>query len=136
MERITERMTDCWIKTRSGKDYFNYIEIKKNKEGILDKLPNSFPRYSAEQTSDVFADPFIIRDNWIDEGNPARYYGVSGVYQTFESEKDAQTYVDLLNQKVNEEVSNLLITGEFVALAGGKLPESLERFLTEVTKSD
>ena len=114
---------------------FNYIEIKK-KEGILDKSPNSFPRYSVEETSDAFADPFIIRDNWIHEGNPARYYSVSGVYQTFESEKDAQTYADPLNQKVNEEVSNLLITGEFVALAGGKLPESLGRYLTEVTKSD
>lgn len=128
--------TEIWEECLQEGIDFNYIEIKKNKEGILDKLPNSFPRYSAEQTSDAFADPFIIRDNWIDEGNPARYYSVSGVYQTFESEKDAQTYVDQLNQKVNEEVSNLLITGEFVALAGGKLPESLERFLTEVTKSD
>lgn len=26
MERITERKTSCWIKTKSGKDYTNYTQ--------------------------------------------------------------------------------------------------------------
>lgn len=90
--------TEIWEECLQEGIDFNYIEIKKNKEGILDKLPNSFPRYSAEQTSDAFAEPFIIRDNWIDEGNPAEYYSVSGVFQTFDSEEEAQAYADQLNQ--------------------------------------
>lgn len=50
MERITERMTDCWIKTRSGKDYTNktqdYDAMLKladyedyDEKGLLVRLP-------------------------------------------------------------------------------------------------
>lgn len=70
--------------------------LSQNKNGgVLNELSE---RYTVEQTSDAFAEPFIIRDNWIDEGNPAEYYSVSGVFQTFDSEEEAQVYVDQLNQ--------------------------------------
>lgn len=39
-------------------------------------------------------------------------------------------------EKMAEELVSLLIVAEFVIFAGGKIPESVERLLTEVTKSD
>lgn len=75
-----------------------FLSEEEAKKALLSQYNNSFPRYSAEQTSDAFAEPFIIRDNWIDEGNPAEYYSVSGVFQTFDSEEEAQAYADQLNQ--------------------------------------
>ena len=55
------------------------------------------PHYTVEQTSDAFADPFIIRDNTIPEGRDGQYYDVDGIYQTFETEEEAQEYADTLN---------------------------------------
>ncbi len=55
------------------------------------------PRYTVEQTSDAFADPFIIRDNTVPEGRDGQYYDVDGIYQTFETEEEAQEYADTLN---------------------------------------
>lgn len=55
------------------------------------------PHYTVEQTSDAFADPFIIRDNTVPEGQDGQYYDVDGIYQTFESEEEAQEYADTLN---------------------------------------
>lgn len=55
------------------------------------------PHYTVEQTSDAFADPFIIRDNTVPEGQDGQYYDVGGVYQTFETEEEAQEYADTLN---------------------------------------
>lgn len=55
------------------------------------------PRYTVEQTSDAFADPFIIRDNTVPEGQDGQYYDVDGIYQTFETEEEAQEYADTLN---------------------------------------
>ena len=55
------------------------------------------PHYTVEQTSDAFADPFIIRDNTVPEGRDGQYYDVDGIYQTFETEEEAQEYVDTLN---------------------------------------
>ena len=55
------------------------------------------PHYTVEQTSDAFADPFIIRDNTIPEGRDGQYYDVGGIYQTFETEEEAQEYADTLN---------------------------------------
>lgn len=75
-----------------------FLSEEEAKKALLSQYNKSFPRYSAEQTSDAFAEPFIIRDNWIDEGNPAEYYSVSGVFQTFDSEEEAQAYADQLNQ--------------------------------------
>ena len=55
------------------------------------------PHYTVEQTSDAFADPFIIRDNTVPEGRDGQYYDVDGIYQTFETEEEAQEYADTLN---------------------------------------
>ncbi len=53
--------------------------------------------YTVEQTSDAFADPFIIRNNEAPEDSADRYYDVGGIYQTFETEEEAQEYADTLN---------------------------------------
>lgn len=55
------------------------------------------PHYTVEQTSDAFADPFIIRNNAAPEGTQDQYYDVDGIYQTFETEEKAQEYADTLN---------------------------------------
>ena len=55
------------------------------------------PHYTVEQTSDAFADPFIIRDNTVPERRDGQYYDVDGIYQTFETEEEAQEYADTLN---------------------------------------
>ena len=55
------------------------------------------PHYTVELTSDAFADPFIIRDNTVPYGEDGQYYDVDGIYQTFETEKEAQEYADTLN---------------------------------------
>ena len=60
------------------------------------------PHYTVEQTSDAFADPFIIRDNTVPEDSADRYYDVGGVYQTFETEEEAQKYADALNHAERE----------------------------------
>ncbi len=60
------------------------------------------PHYTVEQTSDAFSDPFIIRDNTVPEDSADRYYDVGGVYQTFETEEEAQKYADALNHAERE----------------------------------
>lgn len=61
------------------------------------------PHYTVEQTSDAFADPFIIRDNFVPEGRDGQYYSVGGIYQTFESEEAAQKYIDTHLYSTKEE---------------------------------
>ena len=60
-------------------------------------IPEQKPHYTVEQTSDAFADPFIIRNNQAPEDSADRYYDVGGIYQTFETEEEAQEYADTLN---------------------------------------
>ena len=59
------------------------------------------PYYTVELTSDAFADPFIIRDNTVPYGEDGQYYDVDGIYQTFETEEEAQEYADTLNSAEN-----------------------------------
>ena len=59
------------------------------------------PHYTVELASDAFADPFIIRDNTVPEGQDGQYYDVNGIYQTFETEEEAQEYADTLNSAEN-----------------------------------
>lgn len=59
------------------------------------------PHYTVELTSDAFADPFIIRDNTVPYGKDGQYYDVDGIYQTFETEEEAQEYADTLNSAEN-----------------------------------
>ncbi|WP_369923376.1 LPD25 domain-containing protein [Thomasclavelia cocleata] len=65
--------------------------------------PEQKPHYTVEQTSDAFADPFIIRNNEAPEDSADRYYDVGGIYQTFETEEEAQEYADTLNHAEREE---------------------------------
>ena len=64
--------------------------------------------YTVEQTSDAFADPFIIRNNEAPEESADRYYDVGGIYQTFETEEEAQEYADTLNSA--EQTTELFAT--------------------------
>ncbi len=64
--------------------------------------PEQKPHYTVEQTSDAFADPFIIRNNQAPEDSADRYYDVGGIYQTFETEEEAQEYADTLNHVERE----------------------------------
>ena len=59
------------------------------------------PHYTVELTSNAFADPFIIRDNTVPYGEDGQYYDVDGIYQTFETEEEAQEYADTLNSAEN-----------------------------------
>lgn len=59
------------------------------------------PHYTVELTSDAFADPFIIRDNTVPYGEDGQYYDVDDIYQTFETEEEAQEYADTLNSAEN-----------------------------------
>lgn len=65
---------------------------------LIPHAPEPIPHYTVEQTSDAFADPFIIRDNNAPEDSADRYYDVGGSYQTFETEEEAQEYADTLNR--------------------------------------
>ena len=57
-------------------------------------------RYTVELTSDAFADPYIIRDNAMPEGQDGQYYDVGGIYQTFDNEEEAKEYADRLNESI------------------------------------
>ena len=65
-------------------------------------IPEQIPHYTVEQTSDAFADPFIIRNNEAPEDSADRYYDAGGIYQTFETEEEAQEYADTLNHAERE----------------------------------
>ena len=71
---------------------YNDVPFVSNRESV--------ERYTVEQTSDASADPFIIRDNNASEDSSDRYYEADGIYQTFDSEEEAQEYADSLNDSV------------------------------------
>ena len=75
------------------------VALKKiSEDGVVEGIPH----YTVEQTSDAFADPFIIRDNAVPEGRDGQYYDVGGIYQTFETEEEAQEYANTLNKAKQE----------------------------------
>ena len=76
------------------------------KEWFVPAEEKAVSRYTVEQTSDAFADPFIIRDNAMPEGKDGQYYDVGGIYQTFETEEEAQEYADSLNRAERETEQN------------------------------
>ena len=80
-----------------------YVEIMATESDwfVLAEEENETPHYTVELTSDTFADPFIIRDNSVPEGQDGQYYDVDGIYQTFETEEEAQEYADTLNSAEN-----------------------------------
>ena len=89
------------------------------------------PHYTVEQTSDAFADPFIIRDNTVPEGRDGQYYDVGGIYQTFEIEEEAQEYADALNkaeQEAEKEQSAELTAADLI---GREITIDNRRYLIE-----
>jgi len=80
-----------------------YVEIMATESDwfVLAEEEKETPHYTVELTSDAFADPFIIRDNSVPEGQDGQYYDVDGIYQTFETEEEAQEYADTLNSAEN-----------------------------------
>lgn len=76
----------------------NREKTEETRPDLIPHAPEPMPHYTVEQTSDAFADPFIIRDNTATEDSADRYYDVGGVYQTFETEEEAQEYADSLNR--------------------------------------
>ena len=74
------------------------------------------PRFTVEQTSDAFDEPFIIRDNnFVSDTQDGRYYAIDGIYQTFNSEEEAREVADRLNEDDpiirNEQAANSVIGG-------------------------
>ena len=76
----------------------NTKAAEKPSPDISSDATEQIPHYTVEQTSDAFADPFIIRNNEAPEDSADRYYDVGGIYQTFETEEEAQEYADTLNR--------------------------------------
>ena len=96
-------------------------------------VPEPMPHYTVEQTSDAFADPFIIRDNTVPEDSANRYYDVGGIYQTFETEEEAQEYADVLNRsEITKNQSAEPVTAEDNAdLIGRELMIDNRRYVIE-----
>ncbi|MEY8519279.1 LPD25 domain-containing protein, partial [Lachnospiraceae bacterium 29-84] len=82
-------------------------KTEETRPDLMPHAPEPTPHYTVEQTSDAFADPFIIRDNTVPEDSADRYYDVGGVYQTFETEEEAQEYANALNHAEREEKQGL-----------------------------
>ena len=85
----------------------NTKAAEKPSPDIISDETEQKPHYTVEQTSDAFADPFIIRNNEAPEDSADRYYDVGGIYQTFETEEEAQEYADTLNYAEREEQQKL-----------------------------
>ena len=85
----------------------NTKAAEKPSPDISSDATEQIPHYTVEQTSDAFADPFIIRNNEAPEDSADQYYDVGGIYQTFETEEEAQEYADTLNHAEREEQQKL-----------------------------
>jgi N12 class adenine-specific DNA methylase len=94
------------------------------------------PHYTVEQTSDAFADPFIIRDNTIPEGRDGQYYDVDGIYQTFATEEEAQEYADTLNSAEQKQDNSDLIGTELTIDNRRYLIESIGEISGDVSMRD
>lgn len=84
-------------------------DTKKNKivstiysgedENAPEVIEHNFPyvRFTVEETSDAFSDPYIIRDNMYSDESEDRYFTVMGIRQTFETKQEALRYANGLN---------------------------------------
>ena len=88
---LTEEQLEPFYREENAK------EAENPSPDIGSDATEQIPHYTVEQTSDAFADPFIIRNNEVPEDSADRYYDVGGIYQTFETEEEAQEYADTLN---------------------------------------
>ncbi|MCQ4841595.1 N-6 DNA methylase [Neglectibacter timonensis] len=95
------------------------------------------PRYTVEQTSDAFDEPFIIRDNTVPDMQDGRYYDVGGIYQTFDNEKDAQKIADNLNGTNAPEQSTDDLIGKEMTIDNRRyLIESVSEISGDVSMRD
>ena len=70
-------------------------------------------RYTVEQTSDAWEQPFIVRDNTIPDDDMDRYHHTEDTYLTYDTEEEAQTAADRLNgTKPRAEENIQLVTAE------------------------
>ncbi len=68
-------------------------------ENAPEVIEHNFPyvRFTVEETSDAFSDPYIIRDNLYSDESEDRYFTVMGIRQTFENKQEALRYANGLN---------------------------------------
>ncbi len=85
MERITERKTSCWIKTKSGKDYTNYTkdwdaiselaayeDTDLTPPEIMELKERNTPK-EAIYEGDGYSDEEMVYDTWICPNCGAKY---------------------------------------------------------------
>ena len=87
--------------------------LYQNEQNGFYQEAEAFHRFSVEETSDAFAEPYIIRDNEADV-----YYVQDGMYQTFETLEEAQQFADGLNHPTLEGVPSYQV-GDKVTLPYG-----------------
>lgn len=109
-----ERGTADWLKNEYGGNLPAFVV---EKDGLTQEIPwakvqrlvgqlvmqNKFfvndetERYTVEQTSDAWEQPFIVRDNTIPDGDKDRYHHTEDTYLTYDTEEEAQAAADRLN---------------------------------------
>ncbi|WP_339362241.1 SNF2-related protein [Vallitalea sp. AN17-2] len=109
-----ERGTADWLKNEYGGNLPAFPVIKEDlsvelpwakMQRLLGQLvmQNKFfvndetERYTVEQTSDAWEQPFIVRDNTIPDGDKDRYHHTEDTYPTYNTEEQAQAMADRLN---------------------------------------
>ena len=124
---VTEEQLEPFYRGESG---------EKAEEINPDLVPHALEptlHYTVEQTSDAFADPFIIRDNTVSEDSADRYYDVGGIYQTFETEEEAQEYADALNRSeiTQNQIAEPVTAEDNADLIGRELVIDNRRYVIE-----
>ena len=76
-------------------------------------ITDSDKRYTLEETSDAFDEPFAIRDNLVSDDTLDRYHDVEGHIQTFETEEEAQAIADKLNALSEHQPPKLIFFEDF-----------------------
>ena len=124
---VTEEQLEPFYREESGE------KAEEINPDLVPHAPEPTPHYTVEPTSDAFADPFIIRDNTVPEDSAGRYYDVGGIYQTFETEEEAQEYADALNHsEITKNQSVEPVTAEDNAdLIGRELMIDNRRYVIE-----
>lgn len=66
-------------------------------------------RYTVEQTSDAWEQPFIVRDNTIPDEDKDRYHHTEDSYITYDTEEEAQAAADRLNGTERQATAELTL---------------------------
>lgn len=109
-----ERGTADWLKNEYGGNLPAFVV---EKDGLTQELPwakvqrllgqlvlqdrffvtDAAERYTVEQTSDAWKQPFIVRDNTIPDSDKDRYHHTEDSYLTYDTVEQAQEAADSLN---------------------------------------